>query len=260
MTLPRSSRFLCIVLLVGCTLLFSGCVYFRLLQLKSQLGDFDHNFAASTTDGVTIACLHPVLLSEDLRFLGIDPKAITTEGEMTRWHVRWLKDEPLHSTEKTLHDVELFLDLKDDQLQSLHLPERYFEFFPKELFVDLLRSTGKATIDKFTHRAEVSAGEELGQTLAALPALKSVESLLGVPTDRIQDPTTIRYRYRYRTETPTGRGKAIEMIFSFDRQTGDLRKLVGKLPKGTMSYDFPPESAADRTTKTREHAESNADH
>lgn len=243
MKLPALPRLLCCFLLAGIVLLGSGCVYFRLLQLKFQLEHFDDNFTATTKDGVTIECLHPLLLSDDLRFLGIDPKSAKLQGEVTQWHVRWLKDEPPHVEEKVLHDVELFIDLKDDKLQSLHIPERYFEFFPKELFIDLLRSTGQASIDKLSHKAEVHAGQEMSQTLATLPSLHSVEDLLGVPTERIQEGTTVRCRYRYRTETPTGRGKAIEMTFSFDSKTGDLRKLVGKLPKGTMSYDFPAGSA-----------------
>ena len=217
-------------------------MYFRLLELKAQLGHFDQNFSATTADGVTIECLHPILLGDDLRFLGIDPKSIKTEGDSAHWHVRWLKDEPAHSREKVLHDVELFLDLKDDKLTELHIPERYFEFFPKELFIDLLRSTGQASIDKLSRKAEVKAGQEMAQTEASLPSLSSVENLLGVPTERIQEGMTVRYRYRYRTEIPGGRGKAIEVAFTFDIKTGDLRKLVGKLPKGTMSYDFPVES------------------
>lgn len=230
-------------------------MYFRLLQLKAQLGHFDQNFSAATTDGVTIECLHPVLLGDDLRFLGIDPKSIKIKGDTAHWHVRWLKDEPPHSREKVLHDVELFLDLRDDKLTALHIPERYFEFFPKELFIDLLRSTGQASIDKLSRKAEVKAGQEMAQTEASLPSLSSVENLLGVPTERIQEGTTVRYRYRYRTETPTGRGKAIEVTFTFDTKTGDLRKLVGKLPKGTMSYDFPAEPAESGSKKDGEPSE-----
>lgn len=236
-------RLLCCLLLLGIALLAGGCVYFRLLELKLQLGHFDENFSATTKSGVTIECLHPILLGDDLRFLGIDPKTIRKTGEMSHWHVRWVKDEPPHSEEKVLHDVELFLDLKDDKLQSLHIPERYFEFFPKDLFIDLLRSTGQASIDKMSRKAEVNAGQERSHTMVSLPSLNSVENLLGVPTERIQDSTTMRYRYRYRTETPTGRGKAIEVTFVFDTKTGDLRKLIGKLPKGTMSYDFPTEKS-----------------
>lgn|GEM_PF-867649 len=243
MKLSALPRLLCCFLLAALVLCLGGCVYFRLLQLKNQLGNFDENFAAVTTDGVTIVCLHPLLLSDDLRFLGIDPKTIKTNGQTTRWHVRWLKDEPPQAEAEALHDVELFMDLKDDKLQSLHIPERYFEFFPKDLFVDLLRSTGQASIDKLSHRAEVHAGQEMQETMAVLPALSSVEKLLGLPTEKKRDGELIRYRYRYRTETPTGRGKAIEMIFSFDQKTGNLRKLVGKLPKGTMSYEFPVETA-----------------
>lgn len=248
MKLPALSRLLGCFLIAGTMLLGSGCVYFRLLQLKFQLEHFDDNFIATTKEGVTIACLHPVLISDDLRFLGIDPKSTRVKGEITQWHVRWLKDEPPRSDEKVLHDVELFIDLKDDKLQSLHIPERYFEFFPKELFIDLLRSTGQASIDKFSRKAEVRAGQETSQTLATLPSLNSVENFLGVPTERTQEGTTVRYRYRYRTETPTGRGKAIEMTFSFDTITGDLKKLVGKLPKGTMSYDFAAQSAKKEKT------------
>ncbi|MBL9213197.1 MAG: hypothetical protein JNL92_22230, partial [Opitutaceae bacterium] len=37
-------------LLIGLSLLFSGCVYLRLLELKQQLGRFDQHFSLATNE------------------------------------------------------------------------------------------------------------------------------------------------------------------------------------------------------------------
>lgn len=228
-------------LLVTFALLTSGCVYFRLLELKSQLADFDRNFALETTDGVHLVFLHPVLLGDDLRWLGADPQEIIKTGDHEHWHVRWVKQLPTGVAEETVHDLELFAEIEDHELHSLRIPERYFEFFPKSLFVNVLRSTGKARIDRESHQAEVNAAgsSSSGTTKSRLPELSSIEGLLGAPTQKSTEPSgQLRYRYRYKAQTPNGKGKAIEAIFFFDPQSGALRRMVGKLPKGTMNYNF----------------------
>lgn len=228
-------------LLVTFALLTSGCVYFRLLELKSQLADFDRNFALETTDGVHLVFLHPVLLGDDLRWLGADPQEIIKTGDHEHWHVRWVKQSSPKSKDTMIHDVELFAQLRDRELQSLQIPERYFEFFPKELFVDLLRSTGKARINKQSHQAEVNTATSPAEEKKTVrpPQLSAVEQLLGPPTE-ISSASSglVRYKYRYQAKIPSGTGKFIEATFSFDPETGQLRRLIVKLPKGTMNFNF----------------------
>ena len=221
----------------------SGCVYLRLLEFKNQLADFDKNFGVSTENGVHLIFRHPVLQGDDLRWLGAEPLEIAKKEDSPNesWHVRWVKQIGPDVHETTEHDVELFAELQDHELQSLRIPERYFEFFPKSLFVDLLRSTGKARINKESRQAEVSAtGATPSRQPIAPPELGAIEKLLGEPTEKVADSSGLmRFRYRYQAQIPSGKGKFIEATFFFDKESGQLRRLVGKLPKGTMSFNFP---------------------
>ncbi|HEU5078409.1 MAG TPA: hypothetical protein VFT72_04315 [Opitutaceae bacterium] len=250
----RSSvpRFLVSVLLIAVALLAGGCVYLRLLELRNQLADFDKNFAVNTADGIHLIFRHPMLLGDDLRWLGAEPQEIQQRGDDEEsWHVRWVKQTKPGVEESSEHDVELFAELRDHELQSLRIPERYFEFFPKSLFVDLLRSTGKAHINKESRQAEVSTADEVSTNNQpiAVPELDSIEKLLGEPTDKTTGPSgLVRYRYRYQAQIPSGKGKFIEATFFFDPASGQLRRLIGKLPKGTMSFNFP--AAKDAGQKT----------
>jgi hypothetical protein len=237
---PTPSRFIPVVLLSLAALFAGGCVYLRLLQLKGQLADFDKHFALKTEKGLEIHCLDPVLLGEDLRWLGAEPEKIQKSSNVETWHIRWVKDAPPGAVEAQIHDVDLYADLRDHQVVGLRIPEHYFEVFPKNLLINLLRSTGKAHIDKQTHQAQIDTTAAEAAAGITTPDLPSVEQLLGRPTEIRSDPNSLRYKYRYRAQTPNGPGKVIEVVFVFDTKSKLLRHLVGKLPKGTLNFDFPP--------------------
>lgn len=222
------------------SLLVSGCVYLRLLQLKNQFGDFEKHFVIDTSTGLRVTCRHPVLLDDDLRWLGIEPQSITNSGKTELWHVRWVKDPPPGVAEASVYDVTLDAELVDRRLVAAQIPERYFEFVSKELFVSMLRSTGAARIDREKRRAEVKTptAPERGTDR---PKLASIEGMLGHPTERAEADGLVRFRYRYRPVTSTGgRGKPIEVTFVFDQESGALQRLVGKLPKGTLNFVLSP--------------------
>src|SRR5262245_8179456 len=74
------------------SLLLGGCVYLRLLQLKRQLADFDKNFTVQLTPGLRLNCLNPVVLADDLKFLGFYPASTRTLGAAEQWTIRWIKE------------------------------------------------------------------------------------------------------------------------------------------------------------------------
>jgi hypothetical protein len=91
--------------LAGVALLLGGCVYLRLLQLKRQLADFDANFTVQVTSGLRLNCLHPVVLADDLRFLGFYPARTRKLGAAEQWTIRWLKEPPPNAREKQRYEI-----------------------------------------------------------------------------------------------------------------------------------------------------------
>ena len=89
---PRTAA---VMIAAAVALLSSGCVYLRLLELKRQLAAFERNFTLETSEGVRLGFLRPVLLTRDIRWLGLKPETVQQTGEIEQWRVRWLK-EPAH--------------------------------------------------------------------------------------------------------------------------------------------------------------------
>ncbi len=223
-------------LLLAAALLLSGCVYLRLLDLKKQFARFDEHFKADTTDGVRIECLDPVLYTDDVRWLGIYPETIATDGDSEKWRVRWLKEPPPGEPESAVYDVELEARFTDDRLTYVGIPERYFAFFPKELFVSLLRSTGGAKIDRSSRSAEVENTPDPKSPEIKPPTLDSIGGMLGRPNERSTRDGLEVFRYRYRAQTAEKKAKPIEVTFAFATTTGRMQTLKAKLPTGTINF------------------------
>ncbi len=237
--LPPLRRAFAFILLAA-ALLLSGCVYLRLLDLKKQFARFDENFTADTTDGVRIECLEPLLYTDDVRWLGVYPETIIADGVSEKWRVRWLKDPPPGEPETALYDVELEARFTDDRLTFVAIPERYFAFFPKELFVSLLRSTGGAKIDRSSRSADVENAPDPKAPEIKPPTLDSIGGMLGRPNERTTRDGLETFRYRYRALTPEKKAKPIEVTFSFDSATGRMQTLRAKLPTGTINFRVAP--------------------
>lgn len=237
---PRTPRLqsLFIPLLLALALLTSGCVYLRLLQLKNQLADFEKNFSASSADGLRLTFKSPVLLGDDLRWLGADPESIRKTPAGEYWVMRWVKERAPGSTETAVYDIELDAELVDHRLRTVQIPERYFNYVPKSLFINALRSAGHAHIDRQSRQAVMDTPAEDPTDRVPPVDRPSIEHMLGLPTQKIVESKAVRYRYVFRSQTSGATGRPVEVTFTFDPASGMLRKLVGKLPKGTLSFDF----------------------
>lgn len=216
-----------------------GCVYLRLLALKRQLGEFDKNFRLQTSDGLRLTCFNPVLLSGDLRWLGILPEKTTKKGRDEQWFVHWVKETSRDASEPdpAAHDIELEIDFSENKFSGFFVAERYFAFIPKSFFVGLLRGLGGATIDQDKHR--VSADISLGpNSSGARPTVDSLIALLGTPTERRVKDEATQLRYRYLPPTPGTRNGDFDLLFSFDPATGALLRMEGRSPVGQMALNF----------------------
>lgn len=237
----RVSRLLAGSLLAGC-LLLGGCVYLRLLEFKQQLGDFDRFFTLKTDDGLRLACLTPLLLAEDFRWLGLTPETVKTLGQSERWRIRWVKQLPPGAKESDAHDIEMELIFTDGKFTRLFLPERYFAFVPKPFFTGLLRSLGKAGVDKSRRLAEVNFSREERDLLTTRVVATSLAMLLGAPSEKTMEGTHTLLRYHYTPVPPESKNGVIDMTFAFDTASGQLRRLDGRSPVGQIAFNFetPP--------------------
>ena len=236
---PRKWRCIAALGLCAAALLLSGCVYLRLLALKHQLGDFNKNFGLRTTDGLRLTCFNPVLLSGDLRWLGILPEKTLKKGRNEQWWVHWVKEKSasVAEAEPAAQDIELEIDFTDNRFTGFFIAERYFTFIPKSFFVGLLRGLGGAEIDK--DKRSVSADIPLSANAAGgRPTIASLRSLLGTPTERHSSDGTTHLRYRYLPPTPGSSNGDFDLLFTFDIATGELVRLEGRSPVGQMLLNF----------------------
>ncbi len=238
---PRSSRILA-VLLLAAPLLLGGCVYLRLWQFKQQLGSFDKNFSVETGSGLGFICQRPVLLADDLRWLGVRPETVEHVGSDEFWTVRWVKQMPSAIPEDEHHDIELKLVFSGQKFTRLSVDRKYFSQIPKPFYVALLRSLGSASINKLKRRAEARVLVAPGQS-ELLPTPEAVASLLGEPTSErhLEDAREIHYRFG---QAPAVPGEDVfDLYFTFATADGRLTKLYGHSTVGTIAFDFEPAPA-----------------
>ncbi|MEO7414344.1 MAG: hypothetical protein ABIZ81_13410 [Opitutaceae bacterium] len=249
---PRRWRRLAAVSLCAATFFLSGCVYLRLLALKHQLGDFNKNFGLRTTDGLRLTCFNPVLLSGDLRWLGILPEKTAKKGRDEQWWVHWVKESSGDATEAepAAQDLELEINFTENKFSGFFIAERYFAFIPKSFFVGLLRGLGGASIDK--DKRSVSAEIALSSNAAGgRPTAASLRSLLGTPTERNTSGGTTRLRYRYLPPTPGTANGDFDLLFIFDTVSGELVRMEGRSPVGQMLLNFQSSDAKSATNATK---------
>lgn len=234
--------------LIGASLLLNGCVYLRLLEFKHQLADFDHNFTLQTDDGLRLGCLTPVVLAEDFRWLGVTPEKITKLEHSELWHIRWAKQLPPGAKQSDARDIEMELIFTEGKFTRLYLPESTFVFVPKSFFTGLLRSLGKAGVDRSRRLAEVHFTRSEREAVTARVVATSLAMLLGAPTEHTIDGPRTTLRYRYTPVPANSRQGLFDLYFTFDTTTGQLQRLHGRSPVGQIAFNFEPQPAASPPT------------
>lgn len=229
----RRLRVALAVLLCIAAFALGGCVYLRLLELKHQIASFDQNFSVQTDDGVRITCLKPVLLADDVRWIGLAPEKSKRIGTAEQWQVRWIKQLPPGVHESGEFDIVVELLFIREKLTRVSIPERYFAVMPKQLLLDLLRSLGQAKVNRSSRSIEA-------QLAASRPDLPGIQKLLGRPTSERVDGNQTIYKYRYVPVTPTrlARKAVFDMTVHFDNASGRMLRWEGQTPVGRIGFSF----------------------
>jgi hypothetical protein len=238
---PRPRRALAVLGLLAVVPL-AGCVYLRLLELKRQLEQFDRFFLLRTENGLRLTCLQPVLLTGDVRWIGLKPETAQRTGQAELWQVRWVKQPPPGPKEAGTFDIAVELTFAQDKLTRVAIPERYFAFIPKSFLVDLIRSLGGAHLDKAGRRIDATVTPE--EVRAARPSLPTLDRLLGRPTEEHTAGSESVLRYVYVPATPEPGAATFEMILHFDTASGELLRWQGRTPIGKIGFDFAATAAA----------------
>lgn len=229
----RVLRALLAIAWCGIALVTSGCVYLRLLELKHQIAAFEKHFAVQTDDGIRIICLHPVLLMEDVRWIGLVPEQRKQVGNAERWLVRWVKQLPDGVRESGNFDIVVELLFAEGKLTRIGIPERYFSLLPKSFVIDLMRSLGIARVDRGDRTVEAELD-------VARPKQVAIQQLLGHPTGRSDQGalTVMRYRYVPASGTGLARAAVFDMTITFASDIGRLLRWQGKTPVGRIGFTF----------------------
>jgi hypothetical protein len=228
------------ILLASLALLFSGCVYLRLLELKRQIDRFDNFFGLQTQNGLSIICHTPVLRTSDVRWIGLKPENVKALGAAEQWRVRWIKQLPPGVKEQLEYDIVLELWFANEKLTRVTIPERYFSIMPKDFLVGVIRSLGQGKINK--SQKKIDATVSAADVAAARPSLPSMDKLLGQPTEEYEEGLNTIVRYRYIPSTEESRAGVFDMHLTFETKSGELLKWQGITPVGRIGFDF----AADR--------------
>jgi len=238
------SHFAPVLLIGAASLLLSGCVYLRLLEVKKQLSHFDDNFAIPTTEDLTLKCLHPLLQAEDLRWLGAVPKTVVPRDGGEDWVVRWVKETAPGIQEALTYDMVLKVRFVGGRVVEATIPKRHLAYVSKELLVNMLRSTGTAKVNRNERQADAQTEAPVA---TSLPNLTAIKAMMGEPTSTQTTPERIVNFYRYSPDSLNTTAKSIEASFAFDSATGELRKFTVRLPRGTLSYDFKTAASATKS-------------
>lgn len=216
--------------------LCSGCVYLRLLELKRQFGQFDRHFQLQTRDGVRLVCQKPVLLLDDIRWLGLRPETTRKLGRAEEWQIRLAKQLPPGVTERGSFHIAFQLTFAEQKLTALAIPESYFALMPKSFLIGVIKSLGGGDVDKSERKLEsVVASEEIK---LAQPRLPAIDKILGRPTEERADGAYTIQRFRYELVTKEAGAGVFEMTLRFHTATGDLVHWHGRTPVGDVAFKF----------------------
>ena len=132
----RARHFLIYIGLFLIIITLSGCILFRMLEVRDQLNNFDVNFDLNDERGLTLVFKNPVLLSDDVIWLMKgSPVSVKPEQEGQLWTYVFEKQYASSQDEDGAYDIPIVMVMKDDKLTEVSFPERFL----KNLSIPLLK-------------------------------------------------------------------------------------------------------------------------
>ena len=235
--------------LAGIALVLSGCIYLRLLELKQQLAQFERYFETDTSSGLKLTCKQPVLLDEDMAFFQLAPESRQSIGVAERWHFRWVKAYPVAAEDPRDFEVTSDFIFVGHKLNRVILPERFFVFFPKKLFLSLLRSLGHAEIDRAKRTAHAQMDAKSDGAVSVPQLIESdLRRMLGAPMEIQQTETERRLHYRYKAASTDQHSGRIDLVFTLNPATQQVRRIKGQVFDAALDVGWSDNPTSGSTT------------
>ncbi len=159
--------------LVAGVLCLSGCIWLRLLDMKSQMEDFDRWFTVPEGLPFTLIAKKPVLEPTDPEFIFGGPPTIiepaTPERDERRiW--RWMKIAMPGDPPAAGVALDLAALVQDGKVNVFSVPMRFSSLVPRTPMLELMRAFGKAKVDRSTRSAKTDV-QVAGWDVPDRPAL-----------------------------------------------------------------------------------------
>lgn len=236
----RAARRLAWLPVAGACLLLGGCIYLRLLELRSQLADFGRYFDVDLRQGVTIVCRKPVLLDEDMAFFHLAPESRHRLGNVERWQFRWVKAYQAPGEDPRNYEVSLDFMFVDHKLVRVLLPERMFMFVPKHFLLTIVKAFGHSQIDRTRRTASANVHEDFAPgVIPPPPSDADLTAMLGAPEAKKETAAGSVWNYRYQAASPDQRSGRIEVSFTVNPATHKARRIQARILDLTMDVNLP---------------------
>ncbi len=223
----------------------TGCVWFRLLEIKNQLADFDENIRIEVVDKHFIVHFkEPVLLSEDFVYLSkLNPSRIE---KLAAGSYRWYLDfhlDPAKTVEQNDKLVSFAMTYtREHKLEAFDFSPLFVEMAPVAFLEASIRSLGVGKIDQDKRQLKVDP-EDLPKLMASLPKSADITRVMGPPESIVDENGLKILIYRFKADSlPVDQDyedrRIAEAKLYFDPAKDEILGLKGRFAGLKLSIDY----------------------
>lgn len=233
------------LLLFLMSIFLTGCVWFRLLDIKNQLAEFDENVRIEVADKHFILhLLKPVLLSEDFVYLSkLRPSRTDTlpQGGY-RWHLDFRFDPAMSPQQKSMQVSFAMTFTAHHRLAAFDFSPLFVEMAPPVFLEASIRSLGVGKVDQDNRQLKVDP-DDLPKLDARLPRIAAITTVLGQPAEEKTEDGLRVLIYRFKADAlPVDKEyeerRLAEAKLYFDPVKDELVRLKGKFAGLKLSIDY----------------------
>lgn len=234
------------ILLLFLMFSLTGCVWLRLLEFRSQLGEFDDYFVTKINgEGFTLNFREPVLFSDDLIYLSkLEPSEKSKLQDTEYWLYDFKKVNANGRPVSPEVDIVFRLGFDSEKMMNSWTFSPIFLAMAPPQFLEMsLRGLGSSKI--FRSKRQVKATfDTLPKLKVGLPLKQDIIQNLGDPVEIIEENVgQQRYIYHFMLDTDyVEKGyedrRFMEMRLDFANDSGKLLKMWSKFVGMKISIDY----------------------
>jgi hypothetical protein len=233
------------IFLIFIAALLTGCVWFRLLEIKNQLADFDENMRIEVAEKHFIVHFKkPVLLSEDFVYLSkLRPSRIEKLPDGSyRWYLDFHIDPAKTAEQKTKLVSFIMTYTRENRLEAFDFSPLFVEMAPVAFLEASIRSLGVGKIDQDNRQLKVDP-EDLPKLVAQLPKSSDITKVMGPPDGAEEENGVKVLIYHFKADAlPVDKEyedrRIAEAKLFFDPSNDEIQKLKGRFAGLKLSIDY----------------------